>query len=44
MSDWRSVSVTLPGWLDDVGLPADLTELAGFEHYAKDVSLDIEAV
>ncbi len=42
MSIWRTTAITLPGWLDDDDLPADLNDLKGFEHHAKDVALDIE--
>lgn len=43
MSTWRTTSVTLPGWIDDADLPADLDDLVGFEYYSQDVSLDIES-
>lgn len=40
--NWRTTAITLPGWLEDSSLPAESEELGSFEHYARDVALDIE--
>lgn len=42
MSNWRTTAITLPQWFADENLPADLSTLEGFEHYAQNVALDIE--
>lgn len=41
--NWRTTPVTLPHWLENADLPADLTEVDGFAHHANDAALDIEA-
>lgn len=39
---WRTTPLTMPDFMEDADLPADLTKIEGFAHYAQDLSLDVE--